>query len=745
MESSGSPHLTLLPRELEARLTPEELAGLARRLRYAERWRGRAPPNTMENIPAAWWRTPLDAEEVARWWHALLERRGSAGAPELIQFYAHVPFCRTKCSFCHCSSLVSSSAAQVERYLVAFEREAAELAGRLGPVRVQSATVGGGTPSLLSAAQLGRVLDAVVGRVVTLTPESYFSVEFNPDSTTSEKVSLLVEHGVRRLSLGVQSFHAPTLHAVARGYQDAAMVHEAVRLARGAGLMVALDLIAPLVLETPASFEAGVLEALGLRPDQLVLYRYQPVQRGQRLIAPGELSFEAAARCFRARAGEAGYELAVDGYSSLVAQLPEAQRSWVHYAQHRPEPCSLLGVGPFAESYVFGVGSYTGLPLEDGRVAYTGARWDLDTERSSTLGRCIALDGQVARAPWRAAFGEEPEAYHPEVWAYLEALGVARSTAEGVTFTEPEPVQRYRRAWLFIDAARRRLLRGRWVEATLRPALREAAPLLASGAAAWAQLEALVGGEGALALEGAQHAWQLTAAGEVRSVLEGRLGSGEDHRAGDSPPGVAELRALAGSVATAWPEPVAEQLAALVLTAGLEPTLRLVGAGQRVAWELLLPAGALSAARLRALLGPEEARLSRRQGLGELGWRLSSARVSVTPRWAARPRGEATARLLGAWLDGRLASLLSEARRVTYEAQGESRYVLEFTELGARATLEQLTAALPEWQRAPRPAPAGEALEVRAVRVPIEGGAARWRAVTLEVLPTARGERPVPR
>src|SRR6476660_3061852 len=117
--------------------------------------------------------------------------------------YIHVPFCAHHCGYCD-FAVVAGQDHLIDLYLEAIEEELARMGS---PSAVDTIFLGGGTPTYLSAEQLGRLLSSVT-RWLPLRADGEFSVEATPESVTEDKVAALADHGVTRLSLGVQSFRA---------------------------------------------------------------------------------------------------------------------------------------------------------------------------------------------------------------------------------------------------------------------------------------------------------------------------------------------------------------------------------------------------------------------------------------------------------------------------------------------------------------------------------------------------------
>lgn len=184
--------------------------------------------------------------------------------------YIHVPFCDGKCRYCAFYS-VAHDAALARRWLAALKREwALFTAGRPVPV-LRTVYVGGGTPTLLGERTLGELVDWIR----TLLPAGgaeEWSVEANPGSASPEKLRLLREAGVNRLSIGAQAFDDPRLRILGRRH-TARAVPEAFAAARAAGFAnVGLDLIAGGPGCGPTAWRHSLERAVALAPDHVSVY-----------------------------------------------------------------------------------------------------------------------------------------------------------------------------------------------------------------------------------------------------------------------------------------------------------------------------------------------------------------------------------------------------------------------------------------------------------------------------------------
>jgi oxygen-independent coproporphyrinogen-3 oxidase len=187
--------------------------------------------------------------------------------------YVHVPFCTTRCGYCDFNTYTAGQlgSATPEGWLTAVRRELALAAGRLGPVPVDTVFVGGGTPSLLGAAGLAAVLDAV--RVnFPLRSDAEITTEANPESTSQDFFAQIRSAGYTRVSLGMQSV-APQVLAVLERVHSPGRPLEAAAEARAEGFEhVNLDLIYGTPGETDDDLLRSVEAAVAAGVDHVSAY-----------------------------------------------------------------------------------------------------------------------------------------------------------------------------------------------------------------------------------------------------------------------------------------------------------------------------------------------------------------------------------------------------------------------------------------------------------------------------------------
>jgi putative oxygen-independent coproporphyrinogen III oxidase len=268
--------------------------------------------------------------------------------------YVHVPFCVTRCGYCDFNTYTAAEASRAG-YVDAVLSELKLAAGVVSST-VDTVFVGGGTPTLLEADDLGRILDAI-DATWGLAAGAEITTEANPESVSPVSLARLRNAGFTRISLGMQST-APAVLAVLDRRHTPGRARAAAREAREAGFdHVNVDLIYGTPGETAEDFADSLTEAIAAGVDHVSAYALI-VEEGTRMAA-------------RMRRGELPYpsdDVAADRYLAADAVLSAAGFSWYEVSNWANAPdarCrhNLLywtggdwwGLGPGAHSHVGGV------------------------------------------------------------------------------------------------------------------------------------------------------------------------------------------------------------------------------------------------------------------------------------------------------------------------------------------------------------------------------------------------------
>jgi oxygen-independent coproporphyrinogen-3 oxidase len=263
--------------------------------------------------------------------------------------YVHVPFCAHHCGYCDFAIAVGRDDLS-DRYVAAVTAELASL-GRPRPV--QSIFLGGGTPTHLALGPLAVLLTAA-RHWLPLEPGGEFSIEANPEDLSAEKVALLAEHGITRVSLGAQSFHPHLLQVLDRRHRPDE-VPRAVERVRQQIAEVSLDLIFGVPGQTETEWREDLAKALALAPDHVSTYGltyekgtplWKERQRGriQALGEEEELALYTAAIDTLEAAGFEHYEI-----SNFALPGRRSRHNRVYWANE-----AYFGFGMGAARYVLG-------------------------------------------------------------------------------------------------------------------------------------------------------------------------------------------------------------------------------------------------------------------------------------------------------------------------------------------------------------------------------------------------------
>jgi len=261
--------------------------------------------------------------------------------------YISIPFCRTKCSYCNFASDVFSKSAY-ENYVARVLEDIAnsrQLAMELGCTcddTADSIYLGGGTPSILEAAQLLRIF-AAVRTHFAVTPDAEITVECAPGTLTPSFIETLLQCRVNRVSLGVQSFVDQEAQSVGRLHKRSTVLEEIGRL-REAGLAnINIDLIVGLPHQTAESWAFSLAETIATGVPHVSVYMLEvdeDSRLGRELIAGGARYHahfvpddDATADCYQqacqmlASAGIAQYEISNFARTATHSQNGESQSS----------------------------------------------------------------------------------------------------------------------------------------------------------------------------------------------------------------------------------------------------------------------------------------------------------------------------------------------------------------------------------------------------------------------------------
>lgn len=387
---------------------------------------------------------------------------GVEGCHESLSIYVAIPFCRFRCAYCDFNTYAGLDDL-IEPYTAALAREIRLVGAAGGRPAAHTVFFGGGTPSLLTLAQLTTLLTAL-RESFTLTPDAEITLEANPGTLSRDYLAGLRQLGVNRLSLGVQSSHPHELRLLDRHHLFGDVV-QAVAWARAAGFeSLNLDLIFALPHQTLADWQATVNRVLGLGPEHISAYALSLehgtpmrawVYRGLLPLPDEDLAADMYTWASAALAanGYGQYEIsnwAKNNGRPLTAgpDLPDyASRHNVQYWRNLP----YLGLGAGAHGYAAGQRYATVLapaayiarlqsderrlfPLSPAAAQITPVSEADALSETMFMGLRLVREG-VAGADFRARFGVELTARYGRELERLAARGLIEWTPERVRLT----------------------------------------------------------------------------------------------------------------------------------------------------------------------------------------------------------------------------------------------------------------------------------------------------------------------
>jgi len=268
--------------------------------------------------------------QVQQW----LGKRTIGGVKRPLSVYVHLPFCNTICYYCACNKVVTKDHGRSAKYIKYLAREMALVDEHLGVERsICQLHWGGGTPTFLSQAEMGTLMEDLHRHFLPL-PNAEYSIEIDPRKVEPGTMKFLAGLGFNRASMGVQDFDPEVQKAVNR-VQGEGETRRAIDEARESGFRsVNVDLIYGLPKQTLAGFEVTLDRVIAISPDRIALYSYAhlpTVFKPQRRIAEGDLpSAEAKLALFVMAMGKltgAGYTyIGMDHFAKPEDDLAVAQR-----------------------------------------------------------------------------------------------------------------------------------------------------------------------------------------------------------------------------------------------------------------------------------------------------------------------------------------------------------------------------------------------------------------------------------
>lgn len=185
--------------------------------------------------------------------------------------YVHIPFCKSKCSYCNFCSYTISTQHVLDNYVNALLLQAEDFSVQCKNHYVNSIYIGGGTPTVLKPKQLIRIIDCIT-KFYKVDRSMEITVEVNPATVTVEDLKKLMKAGVNRLSIGMQSANNSELRDLGRihTYEEFEKTYNAARFVGFENINV--DVMYGIPGQTRESFSKTLDKLIALQPDHVSLY-----------------------------------------------------------------------------------------------------------------------------------------------------------------------------------------------------------------------------------------------------------------------------------------------------------------------------------------------------------------------------------------------------------------------------------------------------------------------------------------
>ncbi len=185
--------------------------------------------------------------------------------------YLHFPFCISKCPYCDFNSYQLKEDNQISSYISALYQEITTYSKKLIKSNIKTVYLGGGTPTILSGVQIYNILEYCKDKF-NIDKNAEITIEANPGTLDGEKLKLLIESGINRLSLGAQSFNNLFLKKLGRIHNTQDII-DSYFFARETGFSnINIDIMFALPDQTTEDLQVTLKKAVSLKPDHLSLY-----------------------------------------------------------------------------------------------------------------------------------------------------------------------------------------------------------------------------------------------------------------------------------------------------------------------------------------------------------------------------------------------------------------------------------------------------------------------------------------
>jgi len=405
-------------------------------------------------------------EQVKEMWKRRLQESPDAD----LHFYIHIPFCPQKCA--HCGTFTQSAGIDIESYVKRLKDMLAFYERTFAGRTFQSLYVGGGTPSMLEPDALEDILRDIFRRY-RFREWGQKSFKFNPNAVTREKLAILKENGINRVTLEVQTLDGGPRKLENSGRLEDVEVAEAFSMIRDIEkLSLNVDVLLGMQGDSKDGFLKSLDRLMELRPDDIIVYPIQPTLKYLDAFYAGDVEGFAGRLAelypdlpedVKQLAQSRGYRPKRDLNLEDAEWMLRCRDSDVHittaYSDQPEGNASLFGIGTSARSRIAGQIAYEEkrskkTAFDPGeRYLIGGTLPPLCEETRYILINMWKLR-HVSKQEFKKHFGKDIRELYPRAVETLRKRGALKEDGDRLRFTNSEPRELFQDALAFMDVAR---------------------------------------------------------------------------------------------------------------------------------------------------------------------------------------------------------------------------------------------------------------------------------------------------
>ncbi len=388
---------------------------------------------TFQYPPLFSWKEKRAEKNVHIAWKKRLLRK-----QDYLGIYIHIPFCKTRCTYCRYFSKKLDRNSELEEYLTSLRKEISILAKYFENQKIHTLYIGGGTPSILSETQLRNLFEFLYKSFdFSNCVQAVF--EGNPDLLTLKKIRLLKKYNVNRLTIGVQSLDQEVIDSVNR-FQTSGSFQRCIKNAKEIGIeTINIDLMVGLPEQSVASFLKTLEEVVSFNPDMVHLHPFYPTNLTEFAKKNSKISLREIQK--REKMSEIGkLILKKNGYNEneLDANSKDKKDINIQLSDAIEHNSSFLGLGPGAISHIAGHLRYANCNdlnvyknfLKNANLPILSSCKISDMDDMIYYVTSCLRYNKVSKQQFRELFGKKLEEVFAKEISYLEKRKKIKDTAD---------------------------------------------------------------------------------------------------------------------------------------------------------------------------------------------------------------------------------------------------------------------------------------------------------------------------